>query len=312
MKRFKEILFENWSLKLTALLLALVLWLFVKGEPGPARVVAVPLEVQLSRNMEITNERPASVEVTMRGAAFSTMWFSQPMPTCIVNLQGAGEGEHTVTLTPENVRIPKGTGIDILQVNPVRVRLVLEKTVSKEVPILVPIKGEPPRGYEIYGKSSKPAATLITGPRSHVDQTNEVQTEPINISGQKQAIRSFVNLNIKDNTLRASAPEPVQVDIQVGARRRTYTISHVPVRADNPSFVASPNEILLRVTAPVAMEKELSANDFSATVATRNLDPSKLPMRVKLLVTVSGGLNGTVIIKDVEPSEVIVGKSRKK
>ena len=72
------ILLENWSLKTTAILLPLILWQCVRGEPGPERVVAVPLEVQLPRHMEITNERPKTVEVTMRGAALSNMWFSQP------------------------------------------------------------------------------------------------------------------------------------------------------------------------------------------------------------------------------------------
>jgi YbbR domain-containing protein len=312
MKRFKEILFENWSLKLTALLLSMILWLFVRAEPGPARVVAVPLEVQLARNMEITNERPATVEVTMRGAAFSTMWFSQPLPTCIIDMQGANEGEHVVNLTPANVRVPKGTGIDVLQVNPARVRLVLEKTVSKQVPIVVPLKGEPARGYEIYGRSSKPAETLVTGPRSHVEQTNEIQTDAVNIGGQKQPIRSFVNLNIKDNTIRTSVSEPVQVDIQVGPRTKTYTISPVAVSTDDPSFTTSPREVLLRITAPVDMAKELSPDDFRATVETRDLDPSKIPTRVQPSIKVLGGLNGSVTIKEVDPPAVIVRKSRKK
>jgi YbbR domain-containing protein len=312
MKRLKEILFENWSLKLTALLLALVLWLFVRAEPGPARVVTVPLEVQLSRDMEITNERPAAVEVTMRGAAFSTMWFSQPLPTCIVDMQGASEGEHVVKLTPENVRIPKGTGIDVLQVNPARVRLVLEKTASKEVPIVVPIKGNPPRGYEIYGRSSKPATALITGPRSHVQEVDDIQTEPINISGQKQPVRSFVNLNIKDNTIRTSVSEPVQVDVQVGPRTKTYTISPVPVSTDDPSLITAPREVLLRITAPVDVAKELSPDDFSATVSEQNLDLSKLPMRVEPSIKVLGALNGTVTIKEIVPSKVVVRRSRRK
>src|SRR5512143_3534125 len=142
MKRFiAEYVLENWSLKMTALLLSLVLWMFVRGEPGPERVVAVPLEVQLSRNMEITNQRPTSVEVTMRGAAFSNMLFNQPLPTCIIDLQGLKQGRHVITLNTENIRIPKGSGIEVLQVNPARVTVVLEQTVSKEVPITIPIRG---------------------------------------------------------------------------------------------------------------------------------------------------------------------------
>ena len=62
MKRFfKEYFLENWTLKATALLLALILWLFVRGEPGAERVVAIPLEVRISHQMEITNERPATI-----------------------------------------------------------------------------------------------------------------------------------------------------------------------------------------------------------------------------------------------------------
>ena len=141
MKRFaKEYLLENWTLKATSLLLALILWLFVRGEPGgPERVVSVPLEVQLPRLMEITNERPNTVEVTLRGAM--NTWFNQPLPTCVVDLQGYGEGRHVIPLTPETVRTAKGSGIEVMQVTPARVTLVLERTISREVPITVPVAG---------------------------------------------------------------------------------------------------------------------------------------------------------------------------
>ena len=77
MRFIKNLFLENWNLKTTALLLALILWLFVRGEPGAITVVDVPLEIQVPPSMEITNERPATIEVTMRGTALSKTWFGR-------------------------------------------------------------------------------------------------------------------------------------------------------------------------------------------------------------------------------------------
>ncbi len=309
MKRLiKEYLLENWSLKATAVLLALILWSFVRSEPGPERVIAVPLEVQVPRQMEITNERPTSIEVTMRGA----VWFNQVLPSCVVDLQKAAEGRHVVALTPENIRIPKGSGIEVLQVNPVRVTLVLERTTSKEVPIVVPIRGEPFRGFEIYGKSSKPSSVIVTGPRSHIEPVSEVATETVPINGQKQSVRSYVSLNIKDNAVRTSLSNPVQVDIQIGPRRKLYTITRVPVAADDAAYAASPGHISIQVLASPDLMEQLTPANFDVKVETKGLETSKLPIKVKPLVRLLNNMKGTVTLKDIQPSEVVVNRIHRK
>jgi YbbR domain-containing protein len=170
--------------------------------------------------MEIVNERVSTVEVTMRGADLSGKWFNTPLPTCVVDLQRAGEGEHTVTITRDNVRTPKGSGIEILQVNPARVLLVLERTISKEVPIVVPLKGKPPRGHEVYGQTQNPARLTITGPQSRIESISAVSTEPISLSEQTQSARFFVNLHIKNNAIRTSWVDAIQVDIQIGPSQK--------------------------------------------------------------------------------------------
>jgi YbbR domain-containing protein len=311
MKRFiREYLLEHWSLKLTALLLSLILWLFVRGEPGPERVVAVPVEVQVPSQMEITNERPTSVEVTMRGAAFSNMWFSQPLPTCSIDLQGSKEGEHVITLTPENIRTPKGSGIEVLQVNPTRVTLVLERTVSKEVLIVVPIRGEPSRGFEIYGKSSKPAALIVTGPLSHIDRLHEAFTEPVSVSGQKQPVRAFVALNIKDSSIRTSLVNPVQVDIQIGPRLKLATVTQVPLALDDSTYTIIPKQISIQVSAPVVSIADLKPADFQAIIETKQMDLSKLPAKAKPHVSIVNDPSGVMKIREVLPAEVIVRKKK--
>ncbi|MBN1570290.1 MAG: YbbR-like domain-containing protein [Acidobacteria bacterium] len=227
MKRFiKAYILENWNLKATALLLALILWLFARGESGTERVVTIPLEVQVPSQMEIVGERLTTIEVTMRSPALSAQWFDVPLPTCVVDLQKAQEGEHIVILTPDNVRIPKGSRIEILQVNPTRVVLELERTVSKEIPIIVPLQGKLPEGLELYGKSQNPTSLTVTGPRSLIESLKEVATDPIPLKEQAQSARFFVNLRLKNNAIRTSWINPIQIDLQIGPEQKNSQEEH--------------------------------------------------------------------------------------
>jgi hypothetical protein len=312
MKQFiKATLLENWSLKATAALLSLILWLFVRGEPGPERVVSIPLEIQVPRHMEITNVGPASVAITMRGAAFSNMWFGQSLPACIVDMQGSSEGLHLISLTPENIQSPKGSGVEVLQVNPARISLLLERTVSKEVAIVVPIRGDPPSGFEIYGKTLKPASTTITGPRSQIEPIQDIPTEAVSINGQKQSTRFFVNLNPKENMVRTSTSSPVQVDIQIGPRRKLYTIEAVPLAIDNPALSTTPWQVTVRVLAPITGQQELVPGNLKAMVVTKGLDLSNLPVKASPKVRICNNLDGSILVKDIQPPEVTVHAAQK-
>jgi len=286
----------------------LVLWLFVRGEPGTERVITVPLEAQIPPHMEITNERTTSVEVTLRGPATSSFWFGQSVPTCIVNIQGAEEGEHTIPLTPDNVRIPRASGIEVLKVNPARVTLRLERTISKEVPIVVPIREEPARDFEVYGKSSNPASVVITGPRSHVEPIDEIPTEAVSVGERHEALRGFVSLNISDNTIRSSVTTPVEVAVSIGPRRRVHTIRNVPVVAGS-DYTAVPKEVSVRLMVPSNFDGQLTASDLSAGVDTTNLDDSRLPARLKVAVKFTRDLGSGTMIRDIQPQEVTVSIS---
>jgi YbbR domain-containing protein len=305
MKRFiREYLLENWNLKVTALLLALIIWLFVRGEPGPEKVVRIPLEVQVSHNMEITGERPSMIEITMRGAASSGSLFGQVLPTCTIDLQNAGEGVQAVTLTPDSINIPKGSGVEVVRVNPTRITIVLERTASREVPIVVPIRGEPPQGFELYGKSAKPSSIVITGPRTHIEAIKEIATESISVNGQKESTRHFLNLNLKDNAVRTSVSQ-IQVDISIGPPRKLFTIAQVPVATNDAAYAAVPKQISIQVFAPGSIGTLTSA-DFNAQVKIEALDASNLPVKAKPLVRLLNNLNSYVTIKDFQPPEVLV------
>jgi hypothetical protein len=168
------------------------------------------------------------------------------------------------------------------------------------------IRGEPPLDLEVYGVAVEPPVVTITGPRSHVQGVRDVPTENISISGQRESIRTYAQLEIADSTLRASPPGPVRVSIQLGVRRQVRIIKAVPVAPDDSSVAVIPPRITLRVLVPVSLEKTLSAADFEATVNTANLDPAQKTARVKPQVTLKEAPVPGVVIVEMHPAEVTI------
>jgi YbbR domain-containing protein len=304
----KDFFVENWGLKLTALFLSFILWLMVHGDPGTERNIMIPLEIRIPREMVITNEdRPSLVEVTIRGPLASG-GFGQPNLICLLDLPTAPEGERLVPLTPQN--ITRTTGLEIVTVRPSRIRLVLEREISKEVRIETSV-GTPETGFEVYDVRVSPSTALIRGPRSRLDKINSVATEAVSLQGEQGSIRKFVNLNIKDSLVHSVPAEPVAVEIEIGPRRSLQTISPVPVLPDDDSVVVRPSRVTLRILVPGTFPRSLTPADFSATVAVRNLNPALDSEKVKPVVTFTNPLDPAIRIKEIVPAQVTVHRTGK-
>lgn len=300
----KDVLLRHWGIKLTSVLLAFLLWLAVRGEPPAERVITVPLEIILSPDMQISGERPGTVDVTLRGSA-SSMWFGQPFPSCRIDLGQKEEGRHEISLTPADVRVPRAAGLEVVSVRPARVKLTLEKIISREVPVRV-IRGDPALDLEVYGVIVEPARITITGPRSHVQQIRDVPTENISLSGQRESIQMDARLDNSDSTVHLSPPGPVQVSIQLGGRRQLQTVTGVTVVPNDASITVIPPRLTLRILVPVSLGTRLSAADFEATVSAASLEPSQKAIQVKPVVKPRGSPAPGIAIMEVRPPEVTI------
>ena len=311
MKGFKDVILENWGLKLTALLLAVVLWLAVHGDPGTERTITVPLEIHNQpRNLEITSERPNSVQVTVRGVAAS-LWFGQATPTCIIDLSRAKEGEMVVPLGPENLRIPRGVSLEVIAVRPVRIPLSLELIISKEVPIVPMIIGEPEVGYEKYSVACSPAKTVLIGPRTRVEAIREVATEHNSIQGRRESLHVLTNLDIRDSLIHSSPSGQIEVSVQIGVRRRRVTIPRIHVLPDDNTVVVIPADVSIQVLVPEDFGRALTASDFTATVSARKVDLTLPRVKVRPEVSLTHPLVPGIQVHEVIPPFVTLHKLEK-
>jgi YbbR domain-containing protein len=310
MRLIKELLVENWGLKITAVFLAFFLWLVVRGDPSAERIISVSLEIRVPRNMEITSDRPNTVDVTVRGA-FSNLWFSASIPTYVIDLETYDEGEHVVLLSPQSVRFPRTSGLEPIAVRPARLKVKLERTIIKEVPIRVATRGEPGPGIDIYDIAVRPATAILSGPRSSIEKLRDVSTETVSLTSQRQTIRRFLNLDIRDDSVHSTPVGPIEVNIQLGPHRRIEKVAKIPVVVDDKIFTVNPRWISASVLVPITYEKAPAPADFLATVAIPNIGPNDAVVKLRPQVRLKNPADPAIVVKEVQPAEVEVRRIKK-
>jgi YbbR domain-containing protein len=305
----KDLLLRNWWLKLASIFLAYALWLVVRGSEGE-RVFTVPLTVQIPRNMVIVNERRSSVEITAQG---SLLPGSQPDITYILDLQSAGEGEQTIPLTTDGVHISRASGLSVIRVSPARITIVLERVISKDVPVKVPVQGAPAAGVDLYRLTCRPSSVRVSGPRSEVSALNEVETDPVSLAGRRDPFQTAASLNLLNDDIRANLVGPVEVDVELGPHREVRTL-RIPVTVlNNDGYAISPRFVTINVLVPITFKGRLADDAFRATVTVPNSESPLNRLSAKPEVELTKNLDAGIAIKQVKPEEVtLLRVSRKK
>jgi hypothetical protein len=308
LRSIKDFLLRNWWLKLASLLLAYALWLVVRGSEGE-RVFAVPLTVRIPRNMVIVNERRSSVEITAQG---SILPGSQPDMAYVIDLQSGGEGEQTIPLTPDGVQMGPTSGLRVIRVSPARITIVLERVISKDVPIKVPIQGTLAAGVDLYQLTCRPSSVRVSGPRSQVSALKEVETDLLSLAGQRGSFQTSVSFNLPNDDIRTNPVGPIEADVELGPHREVRTLK-IPVTVlNNDGYAISPQFVTVSVLVPITFKGRLGAEAFSATVTVPNSESPLNRLSAKPEVELTKNLGAGIAIKQVKPEEVTLLRAPRK
>jgi YbbR domain-containing protein len=205
---------RHWQLKLLALLLAVVLWLFVASAQRVEIALAVPVEYGgLEGPMVLAGPHREMVEVHLqagRGAAERVRPGSVRVRVDVTRLH---EGDNLVSLQPENVEAPLGVRVTRLAPAWTTVRLV--QAATKTVPVVARLQGRPAEDHVLRRVVVEPATVLIKGPRTTIEARSAVDTLPVDVSGRREAMTRTVGLALPESVYPVDQRTvAVTVDIQ--------------------------------------------------------------------------------------------------
>lgn len=208
---------HNLGIKLLSLFLAIFLWAVVLGEQKVDVTVSVPLALNLPPKLMVVNDPPEALEVHLRGPR-TLVTSSAPRDIMLSEPPGAlAEGENIIPIREDQIRVPRG--IQVVDVVPRRIRLVLEAAVEREVEVSPRVEGAPPAGFLLRRVTSVPARVRIVGPPSELRRLTAVRTVPISLTGRTASFNAQVLLEPLGRLVRIQDRGAVNVEVEIEVKK---------------------------------------------------------------------------------------------
>lgn len=260
-------LWDNLGTALLALVLSLVVWVNATYQNDRPREgffpESVPIQIQnVSPDLVVVNDPDEFVRVKIK--AFESSWSRLTANSfqATVDLQGLGEGLHTV---PIEIVCTTDRTVSIISSQPekLNVRLDRQRTETLDVTVEMQNRDDLPLGYAIGVPEVEPKTVTVEGASEAVDRIAAVAA-PVSLAGQRSPLERTVDVYALDeNGRRVNGvrldPQAVTVRLniekrlnyrEVAVRARTtghpargYFVSSVEVEPSTVTVVGPPTAI---------------------------------------------------------------------
>ena len=214
----RKLLFENFGLKITAILLSVLLWLFASSRGLSEIALDVPLELKdIPPGLELINHSIKVVGVNIKGQEGIIRTIRPSDLRAFVDLSKARKGESIYSINKNNIKLPPG--VTVTNITPSSVRVSLEESVTKTVQVRPVIIGTPGSGFYVKSLSIFPENVVIEGARSKVATVDTMKTEPLDITGIKETVTRDLEVETTGTNIRTKTKD-VTVKIVIARGRK--------------------------------------------------------------------------------------------
>ena len=209
-----NVITKNPTLKAISLILAVILWLFVKSTSEGEVGMVVPIEFfRCPSSLIVTQVSEDAITVRIMGPLSQVDRVSTREGKARIDLSDARPGTNTFDILPDNFTIPKA--LKIMQISPSSIKVEIDRVMDKVVRVKAVVKGEPAPGYRVAKIVVDPPSINLQGARSHLAGLREVLTEEVDISGLRETLKLEVPLRLTDFCLKEGVKGTVKVIVAV-------------------------------------------------------------------------------------------------
>lgn len=211
----RKFFLENLGLKLAALLLSIVLWIFVTSRGQTEISLDIPLEfANIPSGLEIVNNTAKTVSLTVKGYERIVRDIKQSDISISVDMSKAKKGENIFYLDRSDVRLPRA--VTVTKIIPSSIKVLIEDTVTKPVAVKPVIVGYPERGYYVKSITIVPQTVVVEGLRPEVRKITAIRTEPLDVTGFKDSFEQTLKLDLTGKNIKVKTTD-VRVKVVIRA-----------------------------------------------------------------------------------------------
>ncbi len=211
----KETLFGNIGFKLLSVAIAVSLWFFVTYRGQSETTFEAQLEFKnIPQGLEILKQNIKKATLNIRGHESILNALKPTDVKVFVDLTNGKTGEATYYFDTNDVKTTKN--IKILRIDPSSVRVTLDESMTKQVPVKPYVVGQPAKGFEIKKITVNPAVVSVEGAATETERIAALRTEPLDITGLDADISQTVRVDANGKNVRIKASE-VTVKVAIGS-----------------------------------------------------------------------------------------------
>lgn len=311
-----KILKNNFSIKLLALFLASLLWIFVYV--SEARTVKLPFSIPIeTRGLDeslvaVISPEESNAYLTVIAEKNSWEKLTPEDFAVYVDLLGKKEGNYSVTVQYS----AKNPNVSITEINPSVINIAVEQASTKLVSVVAKYSGVPASGLVVRETKFEPDKVTIKGPKSIIDKT-AVAEALIELNGESSNIEKNVAIIGKDVNSNEIAgliydPEEVKASISIGKGGLSKQLIIKPAFNGTPAkgkwisgFTVDPSNALTIISGENSDLKYIETNKIDVSGLTESKD-----FQVSLNLPEGVSLNES--IEKVKVSVEISGQSTTK
>lgn len=172
---------NNFTFKILAILLAVLLWLYVTNQQNPLTEVtfSVPLDIKNIPAKLVVSDKISSVTVRVMARKNLVDKTSSKDIYAYLNLQNTKIGINKV---PISVTVPKD--IQLVSVSPVQGDVNLTTVSSQQFTLKLQLANTLPQGYVMLTQQVTPTQVVISGPLDILEKVSKTVVE-VDLTGQK-------------------------------------------------------------------------------------------------------------------------------
>ncbi len=215
----KQRIFENFGLKVSAVLIAVFLWFFVTSQGQSEISLEVPLEFKdIPAELGIASSTAKAVTLTIRGQERFMKNLNAQDLRVFLDLGKAKPGEMVYPVNKEDVKL--SFAMTVTNVTPPSVRVKMEEIVQKTVPVQPQILGSPEKGA-VKSIVVEPRTAVIRGLKSELRKIDMIRTEPFDISHVSGTITEELGLDTSGTNMNTDISKvKVKVKITLAEKKR--------------------------------------------------------------------------------------------
>ncbi len=265
---------HNWRLKLSALGIAIFLWLLVQTEPRNSETFpSIPIMVEVADTAWTLAgpPTPAMAELRLGGPAREIIRLARSGTTVRVLLESVGSSDTLISLSRDWVQLGEANGLTVEQISPPNIRVSLERALTVTLPVAIRVRGEVPGHLALASPLGlSPASVRVRGPASRMAGLDSIPLVPFDLQSVQQS--GIFNVQIDTTGLIGATVSPPMPVLSVHVEDQIQRVfAGLPVRVNTDG---AENDL---VVEPLLIAVSLTG----ARSLVNSLDPESLRIWVE-------------------------------